>query len=201
MTAQKKLTTRQQNALITEQTIYDTAIDLFIKKGYENVKIEEITNTANVAKGTFYIYYDSKKHLLYHTFDQLDEIYTEAYEKVRHINTFEELLVSFLASAYQSINNMGKEIAKALYYNSVLEKSPKLLSNNRSLFQIIRKIVKVGIATGELSSKYSEDFYLESIKAQIIGIDYLWIVSPDNIDFSAFTRTHIYSLTHGLLNM
>lgn len=201
MANNKKLTMRQQNALITEQTIYDTAIDLFIKKGYENVKIEEITNAANVAKGTFYIYYDSKKHLLYHTFDQLDELYSKAYEKVCHIKSFEELLVSFLATAYESINSMGKEIAKALYYNSVLEKSPKLLSNDRPLFKIIRKIVQVGLSTNELSNKYSEDFYVELIKAQIIGIDYLWIVSPDDIHFSTFTEHHIYALTHGLLNM
>jgi AcrR family transcriptional regulator len=201
MAHEKKLTTRQQNALITEQTIYETAIDLFIKKGYENVKIEEITNEANVAKGTFYIYFDSKKQLLYHTLDQLDEIYSSAYEKVCHIKNFEELLVSFLATAYQTINSMGKEIAKALYYNSVLEKDPKQLSNERALFKIIRKIVQVGLSANELNNKYSEDYYVELIKAQIVGIDYLWIVSSENIDFSTFTEHHIYALTHGLLNM
>lgn len=197
----KKLTTRQQNALITKKTIYDTAIDLFIKNGYENVKIEEITSAANVAKGTFYIYFSSKKELLYHTFDQLDKIYEDAYEKIDHQAPFKEQIVSFLTTAYESHNDMVKELAKALYYNSVLEKNPKLLSNTRTMFQLIKKIVEVGLATGELNGEHSADYYVDLIRTQIAGIDYCWIVSPNDLNFSNFTQMNIGTLTQGLLNI
>mgnify|MGYP001447775575 CR=1 FL=1 len=81
MKKRQSLTTRQQNALITKQSLYDAAIALFLEKGYENVKIEEITQAANVAKGTFYIYFDSKKNLLYHSFDQFDSMYLDIYKR------------------------------------------------------------------------------------------------------------------------
>ena len=98
MKKRQSLTTRQQNALITKQSLYDAAIALFLEKGYENVKIEEITQAANVAKGTFYIYFDSKKNLLYHSFDQFDSMYLDIYEKVCHIASFEEQLVAFFGT-------------------------------------------------------------------------------------------------------
>jgi len=201
MKKRQSLTTRQQNALITKQSLYDAAIALFLEKGYENVKIEEITQAANVAKGTFYIYFDSKKNLLYHSFDQFDSMYLDIYEKVCHIASFEEQLVAFLELSYQSLNNMGKELARALYHNSVLEDNPRQFNNERPLFQIILKIVRVGLQTGELNKEHSELYYLDLIKTQIAGIDFSWIVSADDIDFSTFTKANIYALTKGILNI
>ncbi|WP_130863201.1 TetR/AcrR family transcriptional regulator [Bacilliculturomica massiliensis] len=197
----KRLTTRQQNALITKKTIYDTAISLFLKNGYENVKIEEITRAANVAKGTFYIYFESKKELLYHTFDELDKVYEVAYEKIDHSAPFGEQIVTFLTTAYESHNHMVKELARALYHNSVLEKDPKLLSPSRTMFKLIKEIVKAGLAAGELNDQYDADFYLGLIRTQIAGIDYCWIVSSDDLNFSDFTQKNIYALTQGLLNI
>jgi AcrR family transcriptional regulator len=201
MTKKKKLTTRQMNALVTKKNIYDAAIDLFTSKGYENVKIEEITNAASVAKGTFYIYFSSKKNLLYHSFEQFDDMYIAMYEKVCHIQSFEEQLVAFLELSYQSLSTIGKELARALYHNSVLEENPRQFSNERTLFQIILKIIRLGLETGELNPAYSETYYLDLIKTQIAGIDYSWIVSADEIDFSGFTKGNIYALTKGLLNI
>ena len=201
MKKDKKLTTRQMNALLTKESIYNAAIDLFTKKGYENVKIEEITNAANVAKGTFYIYFTSKKDLLYHSFEQFDDMYIAMYEKVCHIQSFEDQLVAFLKLSYQSLNTMGNELARALYHNSILEKNPRQFNNDRALFRIILKIVRIGLQTGDLNPQYSETYYLRLIKTQIAGIDYSWIVSTDEIDFSRFTKDNIYALTKGLLNI
>lgn len=44
--------------------IITTAIDLFRKKGYENVTVDEITKTIEIAKGTYYNYFKSKGELL-----------------------------------------------------------------------------------------------------------------------------------------
>ena len=56
---QKKLT-RKEQAQITKRNLYDAAIALIERKGFENVSIEDITTAANTAKGTFYLYFKSK---------------------------------------------------------------------------------------------------------------------------------------------
>ena len=57
-------------SLIKEQreqirtAIIDTAVALFIEKGYEQVSVDDITKTVGVAKGTFYNYFQAKSDIL-----------------------------------------------------------------------------------------------------------------------------------------
>jgi len=44
--------------------IKDAALELFKKKGFGETAIDEIVNSADVAKGTFYLYYKNKQELL-----------------------------------------------------------------------------------------------------------------------------------------
>lgn len=42
----------------------DAAQDLFLREGYEATSVEQITQAAGIAKGTFYLYFGSKEELL-----------------------------------------------------------------------------------------------------------------------------------------
>jgi AcrR family transcriptional regulator len=44
--------------------LMDAATKLFIRKGTSDTTISDIADAAGVAKGTFYLYFDSKEHLL-----------------------------------------------------------------------------------------------------------------------------------------
>ena len=196
-----RMTNRQLGALETKDAVYRAAISLFKSKGFENVLIEDITNEANTAKGTFYTHFKSKKDLLFHTFNKFDEIYVKAYEEVKHIPTFEERFLSFIEISYRGIDAGGKEIPKALYYNSILETNPRLLHDGRALFRIVLEMVQFGIKTGELSAKQSAEYYRDMIKTQITGMDYLWCVAADEIDFAQYTRESMRVYLNGLKNL
>ncbi|WP_418223726.1 TetR/AcrR family transcriptional regulator [Clostridium isatidis] len=43
--------------------IIDTAMALFIKKGYEKTTVEDITNAMEIAKGSFYYYFKTKQEV------------------------------------------------------------------------------------------------------------------------------------------
>lgn len=45
---------------VSKKKLLDSAFKLFIDKGYENTTIDEIVKKANLAKGTFYIYFKNK---------------------------------------------------------------------------------------------------------------------------------------------
>src|SRR5215471_19913168 len=44
--------------------IFRSALTLFGKKGYAETTVEDITNAADVGKGTFFNYFPSKDHIL-----------------------------------------------------------------------------------------------------------------------------------------
>ena len=47
------------------QSLIDAARALFAEKGYHDTTVDDITRTANVAKGTFYLYFSEKREI-YH---------------------------------------------------------------------------------------------------------------------------------------
>ena len=48
-----------------KETITKSAIKNFAKNGYANTKMDDIANTADVSKGTLYLYFPSKEELFY----------------------------------------------------------------------------------------------------------------------------------------
>ena len=46
------------------ERIFQAAIKLFIKQGFFNTTVEQITEVADVGKGTFFNYFESKEHLV-----------------------------------------------------------------------------------------------------------------------------------------
>jgi AcrR family transcriptional regulator len=59
--ARRRVTKRPEER---REDILDAALRVFVAKGIPNVTVADITVAAGVAKGTFYLYYDSKEALL-----------------------------------------------------------------------------------------------------------------------------------------
>lgn len=50
----------EENKKRKKQLLLDSSFDLFMKKGWLETTISDIVKQANVAKGTFYLYYKDK---------------------------------------------------------------------------------------------------------------------------------------------
>jgi AcrR family transcriptional regulator len=55
---------REEKKAQTRQKITDSAIELFELQGFETTTVQQIADRAEVAKGTFFNYYDSKEDLI-----------------------------------------------------------------------------------------------------------------------------------------
>lgn len=55
---------RKDRAINTKNKIFDTAVKLIKSKGYDNVTVSEICQTAGLAKGSFYVHYKSKEDIV-----------------------------------------------------------------------------------------------------------------------------------------
>jgi AcrR family transcriptional regulator len=55
---------RQRRAAETRLRLFRCALQLFSERGFPNVTVEEITEAADVGKGTFFNYFESKDHVL-----------------------------------------------------------------------------------------------------------------------------------------
>jgi AcrR family transcriptional regulator len=55
---------RQRRAAETRLRLFRSALQLFAERGFTGVTVEDITEAADVGKGTFFNYFESKDHVL-----------------------------------------------------------------------------------------------------------------------------------------
>ena len=64
------------------QKLLEIAYDLFLKKGYEETSIEDILAEAQIAKGTYYYYFQSKEQMLEEVIGMMISAETENAKKI-----------------------------------------------------------------------------------------------------------------------
>lgn len=55
---------RERRAAETRVRLFRCALQLFAERGFQNVTVEDITEAADVGKGTFFNYFETKDHVL-----------------------------------------------------------------------------------------------------------------------------------------
>src|SRR5208337_5407407 len=55
---------RERRAAETRIRLFRCALHLFSERGFQNVTVEDITEAADVGKGTFFNYFETKDHVL-----------------------------------------------------------------------------------------------------------------------------------------
>src|SRR6201984_3439443 len=55
---------RERQSLERRERLFRSAMQLFAGKGFAETTVEDITNAADVGKGTFFNYFPSKDHIL-----------------------------------------------------------------------------------------------------------------------------------------
>ena len=64
---------RDQNRKAKTKQVLDAALVLFLERGVESVTIDEIVEKAEIAKGSFYLYFEDKAALVTTLFDPMRE--------------------------------------------------------------------------------------------------------------------------------
>jgi AcrR family transcriptional regulator len=74
---------REEKKMKTKNAIVYYAVELFKRKGFENVTVEEITQACGIAKGTFFNYFAKKEHVLLHVADSYSALLGKIMERHR----------------------------------------------------------------------------------------------------------------------
>ena len=196
----KKRLSRREQAQKTEENIFNAAIELFNEKGYEKTSIEDITSRAGTATGTFYLYFRSKKELVYHTVGKYNDVSLNAYERVKDLPTFQEQIQMFAKYVYEGVEKLGRELLKALYWNNLTEGQQVVNDPNRSIYSRLDLIVRHGLETGELSPEHSVEYYTRRFVIAFLGIDYYWASMPGDVDLKTVVEQEFKTLVYGMLN-
>ena len=145
----------KKNPRNTRGRIVSAAWQLFYEQGYENTTVEEIIETSQTSKGSFYHYFDGKDALLSTLSDLFDEKYEALQETMDPAMPAMDKLLFLNSELFRMIENSVSMdlLARLLSTQLVTNGEKHLLNNKRTYYRLLRKIIAQGQEAGELSDK------------------------------------------------
>jgi AcrR family transcriptional regulator len=131
--------------------IIEQAIVMFNQMGYDRVRVIDITDSLNIGKGTFYLYFRDKKDLLLRCFDHVNELISEL-ESLPEIREGD-----FFAKVRPRVENIGQRdwfpglvnLLRAAELSPDEEVKSKAREAYESIADHLRRDLQEAIQTGE----------------------------------------------------
>lgn len=178
-------TKRTLDAIETKNKLFEMAMRLFTRYGYEAVTIDDITERAGVSKGTFYTHFESKDAVLVEQFKQIDDAYIEAFGKCANTSTPRDKLMLLIKTMCEYCSTVcGVNILKIVYMNQIsLGEHPGILGErNRPFYNILTEIIKKGKKTGEFSTSIDTEEFVSLISRAARALIYDWCLYNGTFD-------------------
>jgi len=149
---------------VSKEQILKKAAELFSKKGFHLTKIEDITESLSIAKGTFYLYFKSKEELLRKIILNLhQEIYSinkSIIESVGDwVERFEKLILESLKFIKDKMVFIRVFVEEGLWRQGIKKMSDfdEIMRMERRDQNKLVEFFKEGIRKGNLSNFFSPE--------------------------------------------
>ncbi len=162
-----------------KEQLIKVATELVALSGYDNISVKEITEKANVAKGTFYTYFKQKE-------DIISEITKPAFENISNEakaikGSIEEKIKHFLILSAREVEDIGIEICRAWLANSIKLENKVGIYDLQFYIDRISDFLDSAIKTGELSKEIDTNQLTEDIVATYYGFMNLWCITDKKV--------------------
>lgn len=179
------LTKRKKQAQETRRILFENAITLFREKGLDAVTVEEITQRAGTAKGSFYTYFRTKSDIIIEEFRNIDEYYRKYHHKLKRYPDARSRIVAFTKAQLRQVrDDVGIAMLKILYATNIMDlHADKILINpQRYLHTLVREIVAEGQASGEFRTDLGADELALLFNRSMRSVFLDWAISDDEWD-------------------
>ena len=124
---------RERKKQRTRELIADTALQLFLERGFDGVTVAEIAQAAEVDAKTIYNYFPSKPDLVY---QRLEAFETDLLNTVRERKPGESILTAFASFVLGSQGMLADEDAsrRLRALNEMITQSETLLAHEQQVF-------------------------------------------------------------------
>ena len=169
----------------TKRLLYESALELFHEKGYDNVSVGEIVKKAGTAKGTFYIYFESKAAVIAQMLQEYDDYYDRVAAEMDPAEPVSQRLEAVVYSSCRfTQESIGLDLIRVLYTNQLVpgQHEQDALNPNRALYRIIHDL----LAEGQQNGTYLPYFDVNKMGVWLIrcirGTFYEWCMREGSFD-------------------
>ncbi|MDT8069188.1 MAG: TetR/AcrR family transcriptional regulator [Terriglobia bacterium] len=173
---------RERRAAETRLRLFRCALQLFSERGFPNVTVEDITEAADVGKGTFFNYFESKDHVLGVLAEiQLGKV-QEAVEEVESGKRPVESVLRQLFLRLAEEPGRSPELARALVSGFVSSKrSTEIMAVNMANGrELISRAIEIGQKRREINPGLRKDRIALQAQQTFLGALLLWSLTGEH---------------------
>ena len=167
---------RQRRATETRVRLFRCALQLFSERGFSNVTVEDITEAADVGKGTFFNYFESKDHVLGVMAEiQLSKV-AEALELAADIGQTIHSVLHRLFLRLAEEPGRSPDLARTIISSFLASKGVRQLiaCNMQKGRKMMAEIIAAGQKRGEIDTQLQADKVAMQMMQTIMGTVLLW---------------------------
>ncbi len=172
---------KEHRSKAVQRKIYDCALDLFQKNGFENVKVNDICATADVSTGTFYYYFPSKESIFLDYGEEIDEIIDENMPELKGA-TASETLKNLLLFKLKTSTRTGAEMSKISWIAELKHNKDVALDMRRTAYGYYMNTIEEGMKSGEFRDDINLYTATSMLRYMAGGLCLRWAIQPDAVD-------------------
>jgi AcrR family transcriptional regulator len=173
---------RQRRSAEIRERLFRAALELFAEKGIAETTVEDITNAADVGKGTFFNYFPSKDHILLAFGEmQLGKL-EEAVKTARRTNEPMPQFLRALGARMTQEPTRNPAIIRALLqgYLSTTPVREAMIDLQNRVHALHTQMIQLGQERGEIRSDLPAADIAYVFRQTIFGTLLIWSLYGDN---------------------
>jgi len=167
---------RERRAAQTRVKLFRSALRLIAKQGLNNVTVEDITEAADVGKGTFFNYFESKEHVLGVMAEiQLGKIREAAAQSGQGTRPIRPVLQRLILKLAEEPGR-NPRMARALLSLFLASRDVRgiVLAHMHEGRKVIASLIAWGQERGEIDNKLRKDQVAKQFFQSFLGTVLLW---------------------------
>ena len=172
---------RQRRSAEIRERLFRAALSLFAQKGFAETTVEDITEAADVGKGTFFNYFPSKDHILI-AFGEMQLAKLEA--AITEVRRTQEPIQQFLRSLGARMTQepaRNPEIMRALLlaFLSTTRVREAMLDLQKRVQDLHTEMILLGQERGEIRGDLPAEEIAYAFRQTIFGTVLIWSLRGD----------------------
>lgn len=189
----------------TKQKLLDTASELFANNDFDAVSVDRIVEAAGIAKGTFYIYFDTKDALIATLISEyvnnVDADYKAHLDSLPFETSASDKLLSLVAKIADVLEGtIGYHRMRMVYriqLTGVLD-TDSVKRYNRKLYRLFADLLYSGVNQGAFTSNLPVEATTKHFVMAMRGISFEWCIRSPDYNLKEQAVSHFKLLLNGI---
>jgi AcrR family transcriptional regulator len=174
---------RERRRIETRERIYRAALEIFARRGYLDTTVEDITEAADVGKGTFFNYFPTKEHVLATYGDERVAAIERSLQNVRTAKRSVRAALKELATDLAGQSAESPDLLRSIFaaHLSCAPVRAELQNRLQRARRLLAEMVAIGQKRGEIRCDRSPADLARLTQLIFLGVTIAWALNPDSV--------------------